>query len=193
MQVCTSSQTTTPTSHHSVFYRQDALPAAQPSVRAVAPVGYMPSPSACRAVDRTSATAYLLQPATLYDYSMHAVQNTALTLTIRSMTSPRQWATARTDVVSQVKQRVVKKCLERIQQAYYCIIDYNSRYISSSRHRKGSNSQLTTSFTCLLKAYTVQAYTSFSVLGIGHWSRFRGHLLDTLWSGSQLVSGHRHF
>jgi len=29
MQVCTSSQTTTPTSHHSVFYRPDALPAAQ--------------------------------------------------------------------------------------------------------------------------------------------------------------------
>ena len=29
MQVCTSSQTTTPTSHHSVFYRLDALPAAQ--------------------------------------------------------------------------------------------------------------------------------------------------------------------
>ena len=32
MQVCTSSQTTTPTSHHSVFYRPDALPAAQPTV-----------------------------------------------------------------------------------------------------------------------------------------------------------------
>jgi len=31
MQVCTSSQTTTPTSHHSVFYRPDALPAAQPT------------------------------------------------------------------------------------------------------------------------------------------------------------------
>ena len=29
---CTSSQTTTPTSHHSVFYRPDALPAAQPTV-----------------------------------------------------------------------------------------------------------------------------------------------------------------
>jgi len=29
------------------------------------------------------------------------------------------------------------------------------------------------------------------VLGIGHWSRFRGHLLDTLWSGSQVVSSHR--
>ena len=29
MQVCTSSQTTTPTSHHSVFYRPDALPDAQ--------------------------------------------------------------------------------------------------------------------------------------------------------------------
>jgi len=29
------------------------------------------------------------------------------------------------------------------------------------------------------------------VLGIGHWSPFRGHLLDTLWSGSQVVSGHR--
>jgi len=26
-----SSQTTTPTSHHSVFYRPDALPAAQPT------------------------------------------------------------------------------------------------------------------------------------------------------------------
>ena len=31
MQVCTSSQTTTPTSHPSVFYRLDALPAAQPT------------------------------------------------------------------------------------------------------------------------------------------------------------------
>jgi len=31
MQVCTSSQTTTPTSHLSVFYRADALPAAQPT------------------------------------------------------------------------------------------------------------------------------------------------------------------
>jgi len=31
MQVCTSSQTTTPTSHHSVFYRPDALPATQPT------------------------------------------------------------------------------------------------------------------------------------------------------------------
>ena len=31
MQVCTSSQTATPTSHHSVFYRPDALPAAQPT------------------------------------------------------------------------------------------------------------------------------------------------------------------
>jgi len=31
MQVCTSSQTTTPTSHHLVFYRPDALPAAQPT------------------------------------------------------------------------------------------------------------------------------------------------------------------
>jgi len=31
MQVCTSSQTTMPTSHHSVFYRPDALPAAQPT------------------------------------------------------------------------------------------------------------------------------------------------------------------
>jgi len=28
-KVCTLSQTTTPTSHHSVFYRPDALPAAQ--------------------------------------------------------------------------------------------------------------------------------------------------------------------
>ena len=32
MQVCTSSQITTPTSHHSAFYRPDALPAAQPTV-----------------------------------------------------------------------------------------------------------------------------------------------------------------
>jgi len=31
MQVCTSSQTATPTSHHSVFYRPDALPATQPT------------------------------------------------------------------------------------------------------------------------------------------------------------------
>jgi len=31
MQVCTSSQTATPTSHHSVFYRPDALPDAQPT------------------------------------------------------------------------------------------------------------------------------------------------------------------
>jgi len=31
MQVCTSSQTTTPTSHHSIFYRPYALPAAQPT------------------------------------------------------------------------------------------------------------------------------------------------------------------
>ena len=31
MQVCTSTQTTMPTSHHSVFYRPDALPAAQPT------------------------------------------------------------------------------------------------------------------------------------------------------------------
>jgi len=31
MQVCTPSQTTTPTSHHSVFYRPDALPATQPT------------------------------------------------------------------------------------------------------------------------------------------------------------------
>ena len=31
MQVCTSSQITTPASHHSVFYRPDALPAAQPT------------------------------------------------------------------------------------------------------------------------------------------------------------------
>jgi len=31
MQVCTSSQITTPTFHHSVFYRLDALPAAQPT------------------------------------------------------------------------------------------------------------------------------------------------------------------
>jgi len=30
-KVCTSSQTTMPTSHHSVFYRPDALPAAQPT------------------------------------------------------------------------------------------------------------------------------------------------------------------
>ena len=30
-EVCTSSQTITPTSHHSVFYRPDALPAAQPT------------------------------------------------------------------------------------------------------------------------------------------------------------------
>ena len=30
-KVYTSSQTTTPTSHHSVFYRPDALPAAQPT------------------------------------------------------------------------------------------------------------------------------------------------------------------
>jgi len=30
-KVCTSSQTTTPTTHHSVFYRPDALPAAQPT------------------------------------------------------------------------------------------------------------------------------------------------------------------
>jgi len=30
-KVCTSSQTTTPTFHHSVFYRPDALPAAQPT------------------------------------------------------------------------------------------------------------------------------------------------------------------
>jgi len=29
--ICTSSQTTMPTSHHSVFYRPDALPAAQPT------------------------------------------------------------------------------------------------------------------------------------------------------------------
>jgi len=29
--VCTSSQITTPTSHHSVFYRPDALPATQPT------------------------------------------------------------------------------------------------------------------------------------------------------------------
>jgi len=29
--ICTSSQTTTPTSHHSVFYRPDALLAAQPT------------------------------------------------------------------------------------------------------------------------------------------------------------------
>ena len=31
MQVCTSSQTAMPTSHHSVFYRPDALPDAQPT------------------------------------------------------------------------------------------------------------------------------------------------------------------
>ena len=31
MQVCTLSQTTMPTSHHAVFYRSDALPAAQPT------------------------------------------------------------------------------------------------------------------------------------------------------------------
>jgi len=31
MQVCTSFQITTPTSLHSVFYRPDALPAAQPT------------------------------------------------------------------------------------------------------------------------------------------------------------------
>jgi len=31
IQVCTSSQTTMPTSHHSVFYRPDALPATQPT------------------------------------------------------------------------------------------------------------------------------------------------------------------
>jgi len=31
MQVCTSLQTTTPTPQHSVFYRPDALPAAQPT------------------------------------------------------------------------------------------------------------------------------------------------------------------
>jgi len=30
-KVCTSSQATTPTSHHSVFYRLDALPAAHPT------------------------------------------------------------------------------------------------------------------------------------------------------------------
>jgi len=30
-KLCTSSQTTTPASHHSVFYRPDALPAAQPT------------------------------------------------------------------------------------------------------------------------------------------------------------------
>ena len=36
MQVCTSSHTTTPTSHHSIFYRPDALPTAQPkSVKAL--------------------------------------------------------------------------------------------------------------------------------------------------------------
>jgi len=32
MQICTSLQTTTPAPHHSVFYRPDALPAAQPTV-----------------------------------------------------------------------------------------------------------------------------------------------------------------
>jgi len=31
MQVCNSRQTTTPAPHHSVFYRLDALPAAQPT------------------------------------------------------------------------------------------------------------------------------------------------------------------
>jgi len=31
-KVCTSSQTTMTTSHHLVFYRPDALPAAQPTV-----------------------------------------------------------------------------------------------------------------------------------------------------------------
>jgi len=31
MQVCTSLQTTTPAPRHSVFYRPDALPAAQPT------------------------------------------------------------------------------------------------------------------------------------------------------------------
>jgi len=31
MQVCTSSQITTPTSHHSDFCRPDALPATQPT------------------------------------------------------------------------------------------------------------------------------------------------------------------
>jgi len=31
MQVCTSLQITTPAHHHSVFYRLDALPAAQPT------------------------------------------------------------------------------------------------------------------------------------------------------------------
>jgi len=31
MQVGTSSQTTTPTSHHSILYRPDALPATQPT------------------------------------------------------------------------------------------------------------------------------------------------------------------
>jgi len=30
MQICTSPQITTPTSHHSVFYRLDAIPATQP-------------------------------------------------------------------------------------------------------------------------------------------------------------------
>jgi len=32
MQVCTSLQTNMPAPHHSVFYRPDALPAAQPTV-----------------------------------------------------------------------------------------------------------------------------------------------------------------
>ena len=32
MQVCTSRQITTPAPHHSVFYRPNALPAAQPTV-----------------------------------------------------------------------------------------------------------------------------------------------------------------
>jgi len=32
MQVCTLLQTTTPAPHHSVFYRPDALPAAQPTM-----------------------------------------------------------------------------------------------------------------------------------------------------------------
>jgi len=31
LPICTSSQITTPTSHHSVFYRPDALPDAQPT------------------------------------------------------------------------------------------------------------------------------------------------------------------
>ena len=35
MQVCTSHQTTTPAPHLSVFYRPDALPATQPSVKAL--------------------------------------------------------------------------------------------------------------------------------------------------------------